>query len=72
LPYLLNLLQKRHVDLLDLEERGLQLLVPPLKALHLEALALARRLRGAAVPEHTFNAALLLLVLGLGAFPGRD
>jgi hypothetical protein len=57
------------VKFLCAEEGGLEVPVPLLEALDLEALTLPRGLGRAAVPKHTLDAALLLLVLCLGAFP---
>jgi len=65
---LVQLLEEEEVGLLRFLEPVLQLLVALLERLHLEPLALARRLRGAAVAEDPLDTALLLLVLRLGPF----
>lgn len=63
----LQFLEEQQVGALHLEQLGLELHVADLERLDLEPLALARRLGGAAVPEHALDAALLLLVFRLGA-----
>jgi hypothetical protein len=71
-PEALQLLDQDGVGLLGVDEKGLELLVALLESLNLKTLTLPRGLSGAAVTENTLNAALFLLVLGLGSLPGRQ
>jgi hypothetical protein len=66
---LVELLDEHEVGLLGVQKGSLKILVPDLQGLDFETFPLSRRLGGAAVAENTLDAALLLFVLGLGAFP---
>jgi hypothetical protein len=63
-------LEKLLNHVIGLEELIIQFLVLLLQSLNLLALPLTRGLRRAPIPEDTLDSALLLLILGLGTFPG--
>jgi hypothetical protein len=68
----LELLVHQEICLLSVAKHGLELLVALLKSLNLEPLAFTGGLSGATIPENTLDAALLLLILGLGSLSRRE
>lgn len=67
-----KLLHQPGVRLLCVVQGSLELLVLHLEGLNLEPLALPRRLGSTAVAQNAFHTTLLLLILSLGSFPGRQ